>query len=100
MGNLLIQNQQTAVSVPPTRRGNSAESNLLSQIKSENIISDNAELAISGQLAEVAKQYRVEEFWKVPVAAKIAETLKIPSNYNFADVPTLKEENANNNILS
>ena len=53
-------------------------------------------------MAEVAKRYWVEESRKVPVAAKIAERLKMPSNYSLADVPTPKEEiaNNNNNILS
>ena len=96
VGNLLTQNQQTAVSVPPTMSASSAESDLLSQINSENLIPDNVGPAISGQLAEVAKPYWVEESRKVPVVAKFAERLKMPSNCNFAKVPKLNEEIANN----
>ena len=95
MGDLLTQNQQTALSVPPPMRANSAESDLLSQINSENLIPDNVGPAISGQLAEVAKRYWVEESWKVPVVAKIAERLKMRSNCNFAKVPKLNEKIAN-----
>ena len=96
MGNLLTQNQQTAVSVPPTMSANSTESALLSQIDSENLIPDNVGPAISSQLAEVAKRYRVEESRRVPVVAKIAERLKVPSNCNFPKVRKLNEEIANN----
>ena len=92
MGNLLTQNQQTAVSVPPTMSANSTESALLSQIDSENLIPDNVGPAISSQLAEVAKRYRVEESRRVPVVAKIAERLKVPSNCNFPKVRKLNEE--------
>ena len=95
VGDLLTQNQQTALSVPPPMRANSAESDLLSQINSENLIPDNVGPAISGQLAEVAKRYWVEESWKVPVVAKIAERLKMRSNCNFAKVPKLNEKIAN-----
>ena len=55
--NLLTLNHQTAVSVPSTMSTNSAESDLLSQINSENLIPDNVGPAISGQVAEVAKRY-------------------------------------------
>ena len=96
MDNLLTLNHQTAVSVPSTMSTNSAESDLLSQINSENLIPDNVGPAISGQLAEVAKRYWVEESWKVPVVAKIAERLKMRSNCNFAKVPKLNEKIANN----
>ena len=79
-GNLLTQNQQTAVSVPPTMSANPAESDLLSQTNCENLIPDNVGPAISGQLAEVAKRYWVEKSRKVPVVAKIVERLKMLSN--------------------
>ena len=59
--------------------GNSAESDLLSQINGKNLIPDNVGPTISSQLAEVAKQYWVEESQKVLVVAKIAERLKMPS---------------------
>ena len=75
---------------------NSAESDLLSQINSENLISDNVEPTTSGELAEAAKRHWVKESRKVPVVAKIAERLKMPSNRNFAKVPKLNEEIANN----
>ena len=75
---------------------NSAESDLLSQINSENLISDNVEPTTSGKLAETAKRHWVEESRKVPVVAKIAERLQMPSNWNFAKVPKLNEEIANN----
>ena len=39
--NLLTYNQQTAVSIPPTMSADSAESDLLSQTNSENLIPDN-----------------------------------------------------------
>ena len=71
---------------------NSTESALLSQIDSENLIPDNVGPAISSQLAEVAKRYRVEESRRVPVVAKIAERLKVPSNCNFPKVRKLNEE--------
>ena len=96
MSNLLTQNQQTVVSVPLTMSTNSAESDLLSQINSEKLIPDNVRLAISGQLAEVAKRYWVEESRKVPVVAKIVEKLKMASNWNFVKVPKLNEEIAYN----
>ena len=81
--------------------GNSAESDLLSQINSENLIPDNVGPTISGQLAEVGKWYWVEESQKVLVVAKIAERLKMPSNCNFTKVPKLHEEIDNNKkILS
>ena len=80
MGNLLNQNQQTAMSVLPIMSANSAESDLFSQINRENLIPDNVEPAIYGQLAEVAKRYWVEESRKVPVVAKIAERLQMESN--------------------
>ena len=77
--NLLTQNQQTAVPVPPAMSANSAESDLLIKINSENLIPDHAGLTISCQLAEVAKRYWVEESRKVRVVAKIAERLKMSS---------------------
>ena len=95
MGNVLSQNQQTSVSVPPTMSANSAESNLLSQINKENLIPDNVGPAIFSQLVEVAKRYWVEESHKVPVMAKISGRLKMPSNCSFAKVPKLNEEIAN-----
>ena len=93
---MLIQNQQTVVSVPLTISPNSAESDLLSQINSEKVIPDNVRPATSSQLAEVAKRYWVEESRKVPVVAKIVEKLKMASNWNFVKVPKLNEEIAYN----
>ena len=58
----------------------------------ENLILNNVGPAISGQLAEVAKPFCVEESRKVPLVAKIAGRLKMPNNWNFAKVPTLNEE--------
>ena len=48
VGNLLSQNQQTSVSLPPTMSANSAESNLLSQINKENLIPNSVGPAILG----------------------------------------------------
>ena len=75
---------------------NSAESDLLSQINSENLIPDNVGPALFSQLVEVAKRYWVEESCKAPAVAKIIERLKMPSNCNFAKLPKLNEEIANN----
>ena len=86
---VIMRKQQAAVSVPLTVTANSGESDLLSQINSENLIPDNVCPVISGQLAEVAKRYWVEESHKVSVVAKIAERLKRPSNFNFEKVPKL-----------
>ena len=86
VGNLLTQNQQTAVSVPPTMSAFSAESDFISQINSENLIPDKVGPAISSKLAEVAKRYWVEESHNFLVVAKIAERLKMPRNCNFAKV--------------
>ena len=95
--NLITQTHETSVAVPPTMKANSAESDLLSQINSEKLIPDVGP-AISSQLAEVAKRYWVEEYCKVPVVAKIAERLNMPSNCNFAvsKVSKLSEGIANN----
>ena len=57
VGNLLTQNQQTAMAVPLKTSANSAKSELLSETTSENLIPENLGPAISGQLAEVAKWY-------------------------------------------
>ena len=73
----------------------SAESDLLSQINSENLIPDNVGPAISSQLAEVTKRYWVEKSHKALVVAKIAERLKILSNCSFAKVLKLNGEIAN-----
>ena len=70
----------------------SAESDLLSQINSENLIPDNVRPAMSSQLAELVKRYWVEKSRKVPVVAKIAKRLKIPGNCNFSKVSKLNEE--------
>ena len=72
---------------------NSAESDLLSQINSENLISDNAGPATTRPVGCGGK---VEEFRKVPVVAKIAESLKMPSNCNFEKVLKLNREIPNN----
>ena len=92
VGNLLTHNQQTAVSIPPTMSANSAESDLLSQVNSENLIPDNVRPTMSSQLAGLVKRYWVEKSRKVPVVAKIAKRLKIPGNCNFSKVPKLNEE--------
>ena len=83
------------MSVPPTMSTDSAESDLLSQINSENLIPDNVGPAISSQFAEVIKRYWVEKSRKVLVVAKIAERLKILRNCNFAKVLKLNGEIAN-----
>ena len=70
---------------------NSAESGLLSQINSASLIADNAAPAISGQVAQVAKWYWVEDSRKLSVVTKNAERLKMPSNCNFAKVPKVNE---------
>ena len=77
---MLTQNQKIVVAVPPTTSANFAESSLLSQINSENLILDKVGPAISGQLAKMTKRYWVEESLKVPVMAKIAKRLKITSS--------------------
>ena len=52
---------------------NSAESDLSSQINSENLIPDNVGPAISSKLAEVTRRYWVKESRRVPMVAKIVE---------------------------
>ena len=84
------------MAVPLKTSANSAKSELLSETTSENLIPENLGPAISGQLAEVAKWYWVEQFLKAPVVVKIAERLEMPNNSNFAKVPKPNEEIANN----
>ena len=52
---------------------NSEESELLSEIKSENMIPINIGPAIFGQLAEVAKRYFLNESRKVPQTGNIKQ---------------------------
>ena len=47
--------------------------NILSEINIKNLVSTNTGPAISGQLAEVEKQYLEEGSWKSQVVSKIAE---------------------------
>ena len=78
---------------------NFAESELLSEIKSENLIPINVGPAITGQLAEVAKRCLVTESCKVPMVGEIPGRLEMPSNCNFAKFAKLCEEIANSKKL-
>ena len=73
------------------------QTKMFAKINKTNLVPEDQGPAISGQLAEVAKQYWVEQSHKDPVVAKIAEKFnKTPSNCSFVKVPILNSEIASN----
>ena len=56
---------------------------IFSEINSNNLVSTNTGYAISGQLAEMAKQYWEEEYQKYHLVSQIVERLLISNNCEF-----------------